>query len=205
VKLKPAKLGIVQRHRTTEDEVEQDRRHEEEAERDPEDREDVAGLFLPLVRVAAEGPDRDERKQEDGDEDARIRPPDRTGHEDAAVGDGHGIEQDHRRACVLPAEIARLRRRFGHDREDHEDPQEQRDVAEAFDIDGHQAGDEPVVGQAQDAGEDAEDGRDDTAQEGDEQRVQDPHDGRAAMGRVVGVFDQALVDVIAGGCSGRRS
>jgi hypothetical protein len=85
-----------------------------------------------------------------------------------------------------------------HDREDHEDPQKQRNVAEAFDIDRHQARHDPVLGQAQHTGEDAEDGGHDTAEERHEERVEDADKRGAAMGRVVGVFDQALVDVVAG-------
>ena len=171
-------------------------RHDQKAQRAPANGQDTACLLLGLVSIAPPAPDRDERQDQHDQQDQRAIAPGGRGDENAAIGDGDGIAEDHRRAAAF-AEIARLRRGLCHQREDQQNPQQHRDVAEAFDIDRHQLGDEPVLGQAQHARQNSDDGGEHAAQRRDQQRVEDAHERGAAMGRSAVVFDQALVDVIA--------
>jgi len=69
-------------------------------------------------------------------------------------------------------------------------------VAETFDVDGHQAADDPVFGQAQNADQNTDDGRGNTAQKRDKQCIQDTNKGCAPVAVLVIIFDQHLVDVV---------
>ena len=83
------------------------------------------------------------------------------------------------------------------DGEDDDDPDQHGDVPEDLDIEGHQLAHQPVVRQAQNPGDDTEEGRCQTGQEGDKQRVENADNRRARVCRLTVIFDQRLVDVIA--------
>ena len=80
--------------------------------------------------------------------------------------------------------------------------QQQRDVAQGFDVEGGQLGEQPVVRQAADADQGAEDGGQDDADDGDLQGVQDADQQGGAVGVHGGVVgDQRLADGDAGGAA----
>jgi hypothetical protein len=67
----------------------------------------------------------------------------------------------------------------------------------AFDVDGHQPPDEPVLRQPQHPRRHPDDGGEDAAEEGEHQRVEQPHQKRARMRAVIGVLHQSKADVVA--------
>ena len=77
--------------------------------------------------------------------------------------------------------------------------QEDRHVAHDLDVDERQACHEPVRREAGDADGEAQDGRGDDAEHGDEQRVREPDEEGARVAHLAVVVDQRLRDVEAGG------
>ena len=80
-----------------------------------------------------------------------------------------------------------------------EDLQQERHVAQRLDVHGGEPGDQPVLREPRDADEEAKCGRAHDAQRRHQKRVQDADDERAAVGRLLGVFDQRLGDAEASG------
>ena len=112
----------------------------------------------------------------------------------------------HEQAAVVEEEIvadidrlARVRQR----REDgvvpEQELQQQRQVADHLHIDHRNLADDPVLGQARDADDEAEDGGEDDADGGDDQRVEKADHEGFAVGRGGGAeWDEGLADVEAG-------
>ena len=80
--------------------------------------------------------------------------------------------------------VARRRQHRQHAEIPEEDDQQRRDVAEDLDIDGRDLADQPVAGQTADADQEADDRGGDDAGDGDQQRVEEADQQRAADGGV---------------------
>ena len=106
-----------------------------------------------------------------------------------------GVEQHQ---AEQHAAFARLRQRVDDDGVDQQELQQQRDVADDLDVDGGQRVDQPVVRQPRDAHREADDRRQDDADHGDQDRVQEADQEGAAEGAGRAVVDQRLADVEAG-------
>ena len=95
-------------------------------------------------------------------------------HVDATIRDRHAVIEDQGLRSVLSPEGARGWQALDQDRHREHDPEQHGHVAEHLDIDGHDAGDQPVPGQARDADKDTDDRCRYAAQDRDDQRVQKP-------------------------------
>ena len=116
---------------------------------------------------------------------------------DPAIGQGHGVIQNHRRIRILASESGGLRERFDENRHDEDDPKQHRNVSHAFNVDRHQPRDEPVPGQPENADHDSQYRGENAPQTGDQQGVQQPYECRSQMRGSGGVLYQYLVDVVA--------
>ena len=115
------------------------------------------------------------------------------------VRERHGVAQKHGGGCVFAPEVRGLRQGVDQYRHRKHDPEQDRNVAEPLYVDGHQAGDDPVARQPENPDENADHRGQCAPHDREEQRVEEADDGCPEMGRARCVFDQPLVDVIAGG------
>ena len=96
--------------------------------------------------------------------------------------------------------VADIRQRLEHRIVPEQQLQQQRQIADAFDIAGRNFRDQPVARQARYADDKADDGRENDADPGYKQRVKQPNpEGAPVGGAARGIFDQRLADIEAGG------
>ena len=95
---------------------------------------------------------------------------------------------------------AQLRQRFEHGVVPEQQLQQERHVADQFDVAACKPRDQPIARQPRDADDEAEHGREHDADRGDQQRVEEADPERAAEGRRARrIRDQRLADIEAGG------
>ena len=87
-------------------------------------------------------------------------------------GEGEGVEK-HARRGVVTAELVGRGQNGRHQGVDHQDPDQHRNIPENLDVDRHQFGHEPVLGQACHTGDHTQNCRSDTGQKRNKKRVDD--------------------------------
>ena len=154
-----------------------ERQADDQTERDQKHRRLLTGLFLALARPQMER-DRGDDAEENGDIDvAETGAENRLRQEQAAVVENGAARNLHA--------VAQIGQRLKHGVIPEQQLQQQRDVAQRFDVGRGGFVDQPVLRQPRNADDETDDGREDDAEAGDQQRVAKTDPEGAAVSRQI--------------------
>ncbi|MNV09976.1 hypothetical protein D3C71_1004860 [compost metagenome] len=189
-KVEALQLRHFPMHRRAENQCAQGRDHQEQRQADPELVERYASRFEALGGPAVHQHDGD-----DGDHDADHKRPEPVGHQrgrhvQATAADEEGVTE--------VVAVAWSRHGQEHGEVPEQDLQQRRNVTENFHINCRHFGDDPVLRQPCHTDDETEDRRQDHANEGHEQGVEQTDDKHSGIAVRFGVVDQVLSDAETG-------
>ncbi len=173
-------------------EIREQRQPDDQRERYPQDRRLLPGSLLPLARPDIEDNGANDPGQQRDQHGAKAGLENRLRQKQAAIVEIEAAANDNA--------VANIRQRLEHCVVPEQQLQQQRQVADDFDIAGGNFRHQPVARQPRYADDKADDGRKDDADAGHQQRIEQPDpEGAPVSGAARGIFDQRLADIEAGG------